>query len=62
MSGVFPVGGSVSRIVIKKTVIESKAEIPNVTFSPESGGTKKTRSAKTQTNKEMKRKKRNPKL
>lgn len=39
MSGVFSVGGRVSRIVIKKTVIDKSAEIPSVTFSPDSDGT-----------------------
>ena len=39
INGVFSVGGSVSRIVIRKTVIERSAEIPRVTFSPDSDGT-----------------------
>lgn len=39
MSGVFSVGGRLSRMVIKKTVIDSRALIPNVTFSPDSEGT-----------------------
>lgn len=39
INGVFSVGGSDSRIVIRKTVIESRAEIPRVTFSPDSDGT-----------------------
>jgi hypothetical protein len=39
MRGVFSVGGKLSRMVIKKTVIESKAEMPKVTFSPDSDGT-----------------------
>ena len=30
--GVFSVGGRLSRIVIKKTVIERRAEIPRVTW------------------------------
>ncbi len=32
-------------MVIRKTVMERRAEIPRVTFSPESHGTKKTRRA-----------------
>lgn len=39
INGVFSVGGNVSLIVIRKTVIDSKALIPNVTFSPDSDGT-----------------------
>lgn len=39
MRGVFSVGGRVSLMVIRKTVIESSALIPSVTFSPDSDGT-----------------------
>jgi hypothetical protein len=39
MRGVFSVGGKLSRMVMRKTVIDSKAEIPRVTFSPDSEGT-----------------------
>lgn len=39
MSGVFSVGGRLSRIVIRKTVIERRALMPSVTFSPDSDGT-----------------------
>jgi len=48
ISGVFSVGGKLSRIVMRKTVIESKAEMPSVTFSPESDGTKNTNRAEMQ--------------
>lgn len=37
--GVFSVGGSVSLIVMRKTVILRRALIPKVTFSPDSEGT-----------------------
>lgn len=37
--GVFSVGGRVSRMVMRKTVIERSAEMPSVTFSPDSDGT-----------------------
>ena len=36
MSGVFSVGGKLSLMVMRKTVIESRAEMPKVTFSPDS--------------------------
>lgn len=39
IKGVFSVGGKVSRIVIRNTVIESSALMPSVTFSPDSDGT-----------------------
>lgn len=39
MSGVFSVGGRLSLMVIKKTVMERSAEMPSVTFSPDSDGT-----------------------
>jgi hypothetical protein len=39
MSGVFSVGGRLSRMVMRKTVMESNAEMPRVTFSPDSDGT-----------------------
>lgn len=39
ISGVFSVGGRVSRIVIRKTVIDRRALMPRVTFSPDSEGT-----------------------
>ena len=39
MSGVFSVGGKLSLIVIKKTVIDRRALMPRVTFSPLSDGT-----------------------
>lgn len=39
MSGVFSVGGSDSLMVMRKTVMERRAEIPRVTFSPDSLGT-----------------------
>lgn len=39
INGVFSVGGNVSRIVMRNTVIESNALIPKVTFSPDSDGT-----------------------
>ena len=39
MRGVFSVGGRLSLMVIRKTVMESRAEIPRVTFSPDSDGT-----------------------
>jgi hypothetical protein len=44
ISGVFSVGGRLSLIVMtmRKTVMDRRAEIPSVTFSPESHGTKKT--------------------
>lgn len=45
MRGVFSVGGNVSLIVIRNTVIESRALIPKVTFSPDSDGTQNTRRA-----------------
>ena len=37
--GVFSVGGRLSLIVIRNTVIDKRAEIPSVTFSPDSDGT-----------------------
>ena len=39
MRGVFSVGGRLSLMVIRKTVMDSRAEIPRVTFSPDSDGT-----------------------
>lgn len=39
MSGVFSVGGRDSRMVMRNTVMESSAEMPSVTFSPDSLGT-----------------------
>lgn len=45
ISGVFSVGGRLSLIVIRNTVIDRRAEIPSVTFSPESQGTKNTSKA-----------------
>ena len=39
MRGVFSVGGRLSLMVIRKTVMERRAEIPRVTFSPDSEGT-----------------------
>jgi hypothetical protein len=39
MRGVFSVGGRLSLIVMRNTVIERSAEIPSVTFSPLSDGT-----------------------
>ncbi|MPC59677.1 hypothetical protein E2C01_053703 [Portunus trituberculatus] len=39
MSGVFSVGGRDSLMVMRKTVMESSAEMPRVTFSPDSLGT-----------------------
>ena len=39
MRGVFSVGGRLSLIVIRNTVIDRRAEIPRVTFSPDSDGT-----------------------
>ena len=39
IKGVFSVGGRLSLIVIRKTVIDKSAEIPKVTFSPDSEGT-----------------------
>jgi hypothetical protein len=39
IKGVFSVGGRLSLMVIRKTVIESKALMPRVTFSPDSDGT-----------------------
>lgn len=39
ISGVFSVGGKVSRMVIRNTVMERRAEMPRVTFSPDSEGT-----------------------
>lgn len=39
ISGVFSVGGSVSLIVMRKTVMLRRALMPKVTFSPDSEGT-----------------------
>ena len=39
MRGVFSVGGRLSLMVMRNTVIESRAEMPRVTFSPDSEGT-----------------------
>lgn len=39
INGVFSVGGKLSLIVMRKTVIDNNAEIPRVTFSPDSEGT-----------------------
>lgn len=39
IKGVFSVGGKVSRIVMRNTVIDNNALIPRVTFSPDSDGT-----------------------
>ena len=39
MSGVFSVGGRLSLMVMRKTVMERRAEMPRVTFSPDSEGT-----------------------
>ena len=39
MSGVFSVGGRLSLMVMRNTVMDSKALIPRVTFSPDSDGT-----------------------
>lgn len=39
MRGVFSVGGSVSLMVMRNTVIDKSADIPSVTFSPDSDGT-----------------------
>lgn len=39
MSGVFSVGGRLSLMVMRNTVMERRAEIPRVTFSPDSDGT-----------------------
>ncbi len=42
MRGVCSVGGRLSLMVIRNTVMESRAEMPRVTFSPDSDGTKNT--------------------
>ena len=39
MRGVFSVGGRLSLMVMRNTVMERSAEIPSVTFSPDSDGT-----------------------
>ena len=39
MRGVFSVGGRLSLMVMRNTVMERSAEIPSVTFSPDSEGT-----------------------
>ncbi len=39
INGVFSVGGRLSRMVIKKTVMDSSELMPSVTFSPDSAGT-----------------------
>ena len=39
MSGVFSVGGRLSLMVMRNTVMERSAEMPSVTFSPDSEGT-----------------------
>jgi hypothetical protein len=39
MSGVFSVGGKLSLMVMRKTVMDSSELMPRVTFSPDSDGT-----------------------
>ena len=39
INGVFSVGGRLSLIVMRNTVMDKSADIPSVTFSPDSDGT-----------------------